>query len=424
VAHNAFVDDPVLFIGIIFLVGFTGSVILERYRVPHVVVYLLTGFVLGNSLFRDINLVEELSSWYLVSETLALGLIGFKIGTELKFKSLMKEPRFIIILLIAEAGAAMLLVTSVVYTYSGSFLMSIIMGGLATATAPAATVEVLRQVKAEGPLTTRIQWILALDDLIAITVIEAVLVYVSVSLGGSLTISRYFITLFKEIFLAVLLGVGIGLMLDNAIESMEDELKMMEITLGVVMFSLGLAHFMGTSVITTAMTIGATVTNRSGDNYEKASDLLEILMSPILMIFFVFVGARIHISQFDVFPILALLYLTARTIGKLVGAYYGAKIGEADDLISKNIGFGLLSQGGVTLGLVTLIGEILVENGYDDMANKIIKSLIISTVFSVILGSMGTKFAMIRSGEIGKAKLDIRHQPILNSKTGDSTISN
>jgi branched-subunit amino acid permease len=83
-----------------------------------------------------------------------------------------------------------------------------------------------------------------------------------------------------------------------------------------------------------------------------------------------------------------------------------------------------LSQGGVTLGLVTLIGEILVENGYDDMANKIIKSLIISTVFSVILGSMGTKFAMIRSGEIGKAKLDIRHQPILNSKTGDSTISN
>ena len=131
---SQFIEDPLLFIGLIFVIGFASSIILDKYKVPHVVVYLLTGFAFANTLYRDIDLVVRLENWYIVSETLALGLIGFKIGTELKFKQLLKEPKFIVFLLVAEAGAALILVTFLVYLYTGSFLMSIIMGGLATAT--------------------------------------------------------------------------------------------------------------------------------------------------------------------------------------------------------------------------------------------------------------------------------------------------
>ena len=138
------------------------------------------------------------------------------------------------------------------------------------------------------------------------------------------------------------------------------------------------------------------------------SDLFEVVMSPIVMLFFVLVGTRITFGDFSPFPVLALVYLLARSVGKLAGAYGGTKYVGAEPVLQKNLSLGLLAQGGVTIGLVAIANDIFVPAGEPDLGHTIIATLIISTIFSVILGSLATTFAINRSGEAGKSKIPQR----------------
>ncbi len=376
--------------------------------IPNVVVFLFVGFILANTLFNQTELREELQPWFIVSETLALGLIGFTIGKEMKFDILRKESKMISVLLLAEAGSAFFVVYILTYLFSGgNFLMSLILAGLATATAPAATIEILRKCRAKGPLTTRLQWILAFDDVVAIVTVEAILIFIKIKLGGEGDLTHFMRELGNELGIAVLMGIGVGFLLENIIERMHDDLEMMEFTLAVLILTMGVARYLETSVIITTMIIGMITTNRGGLNYEKAGDLLEIIMSPILMLFFVLIGTRVGIGDFSPLPWLALIYLFGRTIAKIGGAYAGARSIDVQEPIRSNLGFGLLAQGGVTLGLVSIAEEILEDAGRAELGAEIVTILIISTIFSVILGAFGTKFAVIRAGEHGKAKKEV-----------------
>ncbi|MHA2253929.1 MAG: cation:proton antiporter, partial [Candidatus Kariarchaeaceae archaeon] len=315
-----------------------------------------------------------------------------------------------------------------VFTFSGGdILMSTILAGLATATAPATTIEVLRKCRAKGPLTTRLQWILAFDDVVAITMVEGVLVFVAVEVGGEVDFQHFLIGIWEEIGIALLLGIAIGLFLDFVVERLSDDLEMMEFTLAVLIFAMGVAHYWETSVITTCMVMGAITTNRHGDNYEAAGDLLEVIMSPIIMLFFVLVGARVRFEDFSPFPWMVLVYLGGRSIAKVGGAYAGARSIDVKEPIRSNLGFGLLAQGGVTLGLVSVAEEILYESGHEALGKEIVTILVISTIFSVILGSFGTRFAVKRAGEHGaipRLELEkhtrITHLLELNEDNGES----
>ncbi len=406
-------QEPVLLLGVFLSVGYLASLYFKQYRVPHILIYLLTGFIIANTVLRETIVEDELEDWYFLVETLALGLIGFKIGTELKFNLIKQHPKFIVVVLLAEAGGAFILVFFAVLLYDGSFLVALILAGLATATAPAATVEILRKKKAAGPLTTRIQWILAFDDVIAILIVETVLVYLEATLGGSVTVLRIFNGFIQEVGYAVILGVVVGYSLDIILERMDDELEMMELSFAILILVMGIAHYIETSVISACMVVGIVVTNRLGDNYAKMSDLLEVVMSPIVMLFFVLVGARVTFDDFSPFPVLALVYLIARKVGKLTGAYGGTKYVGSDKVLQNNLGLGLLAQGGVTIGLVALANDILVEAGRAELGHTLIATLIISTIFSVILGSVGTTAAVNRSGEEGKSKIPQRMEHVV-----------
>ncbi|MCE7735012.1 MAG: hypothetical protein GPJ54_09055 [Candidatus Heimdallarchaeota archaeon] len=405
---HALLNEPILLLGTFLIIGYLASLFLKRYGVPHIVVYLITGFVIANTLLKSVVVEEELDEWFLLVETLALGLIGFKIGTELKFSLLKQHPKFIIVVLFAEAGAAFILVFFAVLFFDGSFLVAIVLAGLATATAPAATIEILRKKKAAGPLTSRIQWILAFDDVIAIVIVEAILVYLEVSLGGTATVLNIFTGFLHEVGLAVVLGSVAGFIMDEIVERMDDELEMMELSLATLIFVMGAAHYLDTSVISACMMVGIVATNRLGENYVKMSDLLEVVMSPIVMLFFVLVGTRVVFDDFNPFPVLALVYLLARSVGKVAGAFGGTKLVGADPVLQKNLGLGLLAQGGVALGLVAIANDILIAGGEPDLGSKIITAVVISTIFSEALGSITTTMAVDRSGEGGKSKIPQR----------------
>lgn len=406
-AHEL-LEEPILLLGIFLILGYLASLFFKRYGVPHIVVYLVTGFVIANTLLRDVVVEDEIDEWFLLVETLALGLIGFKIGTEIKFNLLKEHPKFIIIVLLAEAGGAFVVVFLAVMAFDGDFLIAIVLAGLATATAPAATIEILRKKKAAGPLTTRIQWILAFDDVIAIMIVEAILVYLEVSLGGSATALNILTGFIHEVGYAVALGLVVGYLMDEIVERMDDELEMMELSLATLVFVMGVAHYLETSVISACMVVGVVATNRLGDNYAKMSDLLEVVMSPIVMLFFVLVGTRVVFDDFTPFPWLALIYLIARSVGKIGGAYSGTKYVGSEPVLRNNLGLGLLAQGGVALGLVAIANDILIAGGDPELGNKLLTAVIISTIFSEALGSITTTIAVNRSGEGGKSKIPQR----------------
>ncbi|MHA2502989.1 MAG: cation:proton antiporter [Candidatus Kariarchaeaceae archaeon] len=398
--------DPVIFVGSLVGLGISLSFIFQKIGIPHVVVYIITGFILSNTLFIGTDLLSDYGTMFHIVEIIALGMIGFKIGTELHIKSLMEKARELVALVLGNTGLALIFVVVAVLLTTPNlapldrWVVALILGGVATATAPAATVEIIRKYKAKGMLTSLVLAVLALNDLVAIVFVEVMLVVIRGSFSGSLGLDVFISGIAQEIGLSIVLGMGVGLALDFVVERMHDDLEMMELTLGVLIFTIGVADYIHTSVILTTMIIGITVTNRKGDNYEKAGDLLEIIMSPIVTLFFVLVGAKILVSDFSPFPYLVIVYFVARLLGKYVGSYVGASaIGQTPE-VKQNLGFAMFAQGGVALGLASIIGETLVEVGRDDLATLVVSVIIIGTVFAEILGTLTTKYALTRAGEI------------------------
>ncbi|MCY3413122.1 MAG: cation:proton antiporter [Candidatus Heimdallarchaeota archaeon] len=393
------ISDPIVMIGLFLTLGLSLSFVFQRIGAPHVVIYLLIGFVLANSLYSNLDFYAEFSTMFIVTENVALGLIGFRIGTELKLKEILKDRKVLLLLLTMEAGGAFIVVFTLVSAITGDILVGLLLGAFATATAPAATVAVLKKLRAKGSLTTKVQWILALDDVIAVLVIETVLVIVTSTFGETFSFHEFSLGILHELGYAIILGIVVGFILDYVVERMVDDLEMMEFTLGIVLLTIGIAHYVHTSVIFTTMIIGAVTTNVGGANYEKAGDLLEIILSPIVTIFFVLFGARITFADFIPFPWLALVYLGGRSIGKIVGAYSGGRAANLEPCVRNNIGFGLLSQGGVALGLVSVVSEMLIEYNHPGQAHDILTTVIIGTVLSIFVGAYGAKYAVIKSGE-------------------------
>lgn len=400
-------SEVILLLGIALTIGYGSSMVLHKLGIPNVLVYIVVGFLLGNFLVSDILNTESYQYWFRFIENIALGLIGFKIGTEMEIHLLKEHSRLITILTLSQVIITFILVTGAALLFTGHLIISLIFGGLATATAPAATMEIIRKFRAEGPLTKRLQWVLAFDDVLAVLIVEAILAYATIALiGESITLVSYGIAMAQEIILAIVIGLVVGFALDIFIERLDNKLEMMEISLGALILVMGLALYLHTSVILAAMAVGALTVNREGDNYKEAGILLEIIMSPILIIFFVLVGAELQFSAFNPFPWFAITYFVVRAIGKIYGTNFGAYIAKAEPNVKNNLGLGMLPQGGVALGLMHIAAELFIEADFPEYAAFLLTTIVISTVFSEGIGSFTAMFALDRAGELNK-KLDI-----------------
>jgi len=397
------VSELIFFLGISLVLGYGSSMLLKHYGIPNVLIYIIVGFLVGNLLVPEVQSTESFKYWFKFVETLALGLIGYQIGTEMKLKLLKKNSRVITFLTLFQVIITFLVVFIAAYYFIGDILLALIFGGLATATAPAATMEIIRKFKAKGPLTSHLQWVLAFDDMLAVLIVEGILAYATISLLGSgVTIIGFVGEIAREILLAVFLGAVVGYLVDVIIEKIDDRMEMMEITLGALIFLMGAALFLHTSVILAAMTVGALTVNREGDNYKRASELLEILMSPILIVFFVLVGSELRFNSFTPLPWFALIYFIVRAAGKIYGTRIGAELSKANTTVKQNLGMGMVPQGGVALGLMAVAADLMIEAGLPDFAQLLISTIVISTVFSEGIGSFLSMYGLKRAGELNK----------------------
>ena len=394
-----------LLLGIAVFFGTTGARLFQRLRIPQVVGYIVIGLLLGGSVLNwiDIDVVMSLSPLSLF----ALGIIGFTIGQELEFDLFRRYGKQFIIILISEGMFAFLAVGLLTgagayfftHELNTSIAMGIMLGAISSATAPAATVDVLWEYKTRGILTRTILAIVALDDGLALLLYGFAGSLAAALLGdGHGSWMANLLMPFWEIFGAVGLGLGIGLALIFIAKHIEESEKVLAFALSSIMLGVGLSILLHVESILTTMILGATLVNflprRSKDVFEVVSKF----SPPIYVLFFVLVGARLQLTSIPTWIIvLAVVYVVGRSLGKISGSWFGATISRSPRQVRKYLGLCLFSQAGVAVGLSMLASE-----RFGDSIGEAIILIVTSTTFLVqIIGPPLVKLGVKKAGEIG-----------------------
>jgi Kef-type K+ transport system membrane component KefB len=394
-------------IGLLIAISFLGSKIFQRFGIPQVVGFIVMGVLMGTSFLNivPIELVEELT---FISE-IALGLIGFDMGSHLRFDELRSKGRSIIFILLFESFGTFVLVSAGIYLITGSLHTALIFGALSSATAPAATVDVLAEYDARGPLTTSLLAVVGLDDAFSLLLFSIVAAFTETLLTGTgmPTVLQILELPVIEIGGSILLGVLAGLLLNQILNRMKSLHDAMAISIGFVFLCVGISEALSLSLILTTMVMGVTVVNQYPDHGRSIRFTIEQAGPVIYVLFFTLVGARFDIRLLPTMGLLGIAYVVLRSGGKFVGAWLGGTIGRAEPVVRNNLGFGLLSQAGVAIGLAIACCNRFSPLGPEGEAlGTLIISVITATTFIVqIFGPIGVKLAISRAGEIGAAKL-------------------
>ncbi len=393
-------------ISIILLVGALGGKAARLLKLPNVSGYLVAGLFLGPSFFKFVS-GADLSSLNIVSE-LALAIIAFSIGNEFILKDMVKLGKSIVLITLAEVIGAVAIVFSVMYfIFDQPFAFSIVIASMSAATAPAATLLVMKQYNSSGPLTKTILPVVALDDVYGIIAFGIAISLARLSAGGNgFSVFDMIIKPLAEILGSLLLGFILGCLLTLISKKTEGRDEQQIISLAAVGAATGLSVFLGLSPLLTCIMMGATLANlwrRSDRVFSSVNDFA----APVYLLFFTLAGASLELSIFAKVGLIGVGYILARGLGKMLGAWVGAKSVRACKTVSKYLGLALLPQGGISIGLLVLVRQQLPE-----YAVQISTIIMFSVLVYEISGPIFAKIAIQKAGEINGAIPDAVNETI------------
>jgi Kef-type K+ transport system membrane component KefB len=328
----------------------------------------------------------------------ALAIIAFKIGSELEVSVIKKLGKSIFIIATCEALGAFLLVTIAMYYFTNphNIAIALILGAVASATAPAATVMVLKECKAKGPLTSTLLGVVAVDDAICL------MIYSIASSIAKVFIKHQQITVFKvlvhpiaEIALSLGLGCVLGIALCYLLANCRNKEEDLGFVAGTLLLLIGICTVFNLSSLLAAMTLGTIVANVSSFS-RKAFFNIDTFSPPIIAAFFILAGCRLDIALLPEIGVIGVAYFIFRMIGKIAGASLGASLSKAPETVKKYIGFGLLSQVGVAIGLAITVSK---EFSGTSLGTTVITILLATTIVTELVGPILTKNAIIRAKE-------------------------
>ncbi len=402
-------------ISIILLTGAFGGKIARKFKLPNVSGYLVAGLFLGPSFFRFVS-GQDIENFSAINE-LALAIIAFSIGSEFVVKDMRKLGKSIVIITLAEVVGAVFIVFSVMYfIFNQPFAFSIVIASMSAATAPAATLLVIRQYKANGPLTRTILPVVALDDVFGIIVFGIAMSLATLTSGKeAFSVSQMILDPLIEIGGSIILGfiIGVILVILSKKTSGRDELQVF--TLIAIGAGAGLSNVLGLSPLLTCIMIGTTLVNMK-KNSKRVFDSINGFVSPVYIMFFTLAGASLDLSILLSVGALGVAYVIARGAGKMLGAWAGAKSVKADPMVTKNLGWALFPQGGISIGLLVIVRSQLPE-----YASAIGTIIMFSVLIYEVTGPIFAKFAIQRAGEIGGLNTNVKKQKINNKNLGKSS---
>jgi Kef-type K+ transport system membrane component KefB len=397
--------NPFLHLGVIFLAGYLVKIVTRRIGIPEVTGYVILGIVLGVSTLRFLD-QASLESFSGVS-TIALGIIALIIGMELRLENIRKLGKSIIVIVALESMGAFLLVSFFhALLFPGTALESILLGAVASATAPAATVAVIRQYKARGSLTTTILAVVGMDDAAALIIYVFASSFVKSDLNGeALNVLKLLGTSILSIAVSAAVGAAFSFLYYLFLRRVRQNEWISVLLISCVFLMLGICEQLGVSELLCIMVFGAMVTNASPALGRRSEGIVEGFSPIFLAAFFILGGAHLDFRLFAEIGLGGLVYFLARGSGKFLGAGAGAWIGGAPPVVRRFIGLSLLPQVGVALALALAINKDFNVPKYGvkgaQMAVYIINILLFTTIITEIVGPLLTRFALKKSGEAG-----------------------
>lgn len=396
----------VLLLGIIMFFGALGGKLFQKLKIPQVVGYIVIGILIGSSGFQILG-KDTIAALNPVS-TVALSLIGFLIGGELKLKVLQKYGKQFVGILLFESITPFFIVGGIVTAVSFFFTkdvitsvsLGLVLGAICSATAPAATTDVLVEYRTRGPLTTTIYGIVAMDDAVALILYAIASTIASTLLGGKqLSFGAQMLTIGKDIFGSILVGSIFGFVLSMIIRHvLTDEGRILSFSLGTLFLCTGCCIIFGLDNILAAMSLGFFMVNFAPAKTRSVFDLTTKFTPPVYVLFFVLVGAKLDIWIITPYlGLIALIYVFGRTLGKTIGSILGAALTKAPVTVRKYLPYCLLSQAGVAIGL-----SIAAGNDFPETIGPKILLIITATTFIVqLLGPICVKKGVTKAGECG-----------------------
>lgn len=382
----------------LLLLGFMFGRIANLIRLPRVTGYIISGIVFGPYLLKIFG-ETSLDKLAFIPQ-FALGIIALIIGAGLSFNLVKRLGIRLLLITLLESLGAFFFVFISLYFLKMPIEAALPLAAIAAATAPAATLAIIKEYRARGPLTETTLAVVALDDAVAIILFGIILTFDLQHLSAFgekalLSLAASFI----EILTAVAIGVALGIAAHFIIKAAKEVTDSVIIILGITLLGTGLAAIFHTSALLTNMLIGVALINVSSRNSEIVSNL-EKLTPPIYCFFFVLAGAHLNLKIFTSvgFTMLfwGIAFVAARILGKVLGAYLGGTLSRAPDAIRKYLGFALIPEAGVAIGLSLLISKTSV---YYEFRSIILNITLIAVAFNEIIGPICTKYALFKAKE-------------------------
>lgn len=390
--------NTLLGLGIILTGGLAAEKAISRINIPAITAYIILGVLIGPSLLGIIGQEVIGASEFL--SNVVLSLIAFQIGSNFHRESLVSIGKTVVCISLAETTLTWLLVAAGTHYVAGQPLhIAFVYGAIAAATAPAATMMIIRQYRAKGVFTDTLLGIVAMDDAWGIVIFSLSLsLAIGIETGGGVgtSLANVFFGVGADILLSVLISsiiAGIVFLLGPYLRSRGDALTFI---LGALFLNTGVATYLEISPLLANIMFGAVLVNIDKNAF-RFFDLLKKIDWPLYIMFYVLVGVNFRIGIISTIGLVATVYLAFRIIGKVLGAYAGGVIIGSEKSIRNYMGLALLPQAGVALGLA-----LLAKSQFPAIGEALFAAITATTILYELFGPIVTKYVLIKVGDANR----------------------
>ncbi len=390
-------NNPILSLAAIFIAGFFLSKIIAKLKIPTITTYVILGILLSPDLLGVISPKILIASG--TFSNIVLGIIAFSLGRSLSFEIFRQIGKRVTAISLSASLIPWILVGLVLWlVFKQPLAVALVFGAIAAATDPATTVAVTQEYRSKGGFTNTLLGIVAVDDLWALIIFGFSFALARASFvqitNSSLLLKELLVAL-AEIGGSFLVGVAVAFLFNFFIRFVRDARDRLIYTLGFLFLAIGLAILFDISILLVCMFFGAFFVNVNQANNHIFNTISDIT-PPLYLAFFVFAGAQLKFNVFATAISLIIAIFIFRILGKIIGAFFGARLTKSPPDIQKYMGMALLPQAGVALGCA-LVAKHHLNNNWGDL---ILTATVGTTVFFELLGPLVTKSALIKAKNI------------------------
>jgi Kef-type K+ transport system membrane component KefB len=391
--------NTLLSAGLILLLGFIGARLLKYARLPSVTAFLLVGILIGPHVLNLVTVGIFAASDFF--SNLVLGVIAFSLGENFRLEEIKKGMKQVMWISLTAALVTWLLVSVAIISYliiiGHPIYPAIVLGAAASATAPAATVLVIREYRASGALTEMLLKVVAIDDAWCLMLAALAIAFANAMRAEVFQMTIVFAGI-GEIFGALIVGASFGYLFSFLRRFVKTSEEFLVYIFGSILLNVGFSIAIHVSILLSSMMMGIVVINLARENY-KFFEVIRTVDAPLYLIFFILAGAHLDFTILYKMGIVGVLYIIFRVIGKVYGARLGARISKAPKSIENWIGLSLTPQAGVALGI-----GLVAKSTFPDFGNYIFTVIAATTVIFELVGPLLTKISLIKVGEIVSTK--------------------